>query len=120
MKGQSFYKRLGFAINGLSVAFIREHSFRCHVIAGVGVLLVLLLIRPPALWWGIAAITSGLVLVAELINTAIETLADHIHPQRHPEIQVVKDVAAGAVLVASIVGILVAATFLYDYFYSLL
>ena len=37
----------------------------------------------------------------EMANTAIETLADHLHPGQHPEIGVVKDVAAGAVLVAS-------------------
>ena len=39
----------------------------------------------------------GLVLVAELLNTAIEALADRLHPERHPEIRVVKDVAAAAV-----------------------
>lgn len=118
MKGQPFYKRLGFAINGLCLAFFREHSFRYHVIASVGVLIALLFIRPSPVWWVIGTITVGLVMIAELINTAIETLADHIHPERHFEIQVVKDIAAGAVLIASIMGILVAAAFLYAYFHQ--
>jgi diacylglycerol kinase (ATP) len=119
MKGQSFFKRLGFAINGLEVTFLRERSFRCQTIAAVAVLMVLLFIRPSPIWWAIGSLTVGFVLVAELINTAIETLVDRIHPDRHPEIQVVKDVAAGAVLVASIVGTLVVAAFFYVYFYQL-
>ena len=40
------------------------------------------------------------MLATELINTAIETLADHLNPQRHPQIRIVKDCAAGAVLIA--------------------
>ena len=118
MKGQSFNKRLGFAINGLCLAFFREHSFRNHVVASVGVLIALLLMRPSPVWWVIGIIMVGLVMIAELINTAIETLADHIHPERHFEIQAVKDIAAGAALVASIMGILVAAAFLYANFYQ--
>jgi undecaprenol kinase len=40
------------------------------------------------------------VLAAELLNTAIEELADHLNPDEHPRIRLVKDCAAGAVLVA--------------------
>ena len=43
--------------------------------------------------------------MAELANTALETLADHLHPDHHPEIGVAKDVAAGAVLVATLLTI---------------
>jgi diacylglycerol kinase (ATP) len=60
------------------------------------------------------ALTIGLVLATELINTAIETLADHLHPQRHEAIRVTKDVAAAAVLVSSTVALLVAAAFVVD------
>ena len=116
MKGQPFYKRLGFAINGLSLAFFREHSFRHHVLSSIGVLIALIVTRPSPIWWAIIAITVGLVLVAELINTAIETLADHIHPERHLEIQAVKDIAAAAVLISSITAILVSVVFLIYYF----
>jgi len=116
MKGQSFAKRLGFAINGIRLAFFRERSFRYHVISCAGVLLGLLLARPSAIWWAIGALTVGMVVMAELINTAIETLADHVHPDDHHEIKAVKDIAAAAVLISSITALLVAATFLFCYF----
>ena len=50
----------------------------------------------------------ALVLVVELLNTAIETLADHLSPELHPQIRIVKDCAAAAVFV-SVVGALVVA-----------
>ncbi|HEY9277669.1 MAG TPA: diacylglycerol kinase [Methylotenera sp.] len=116
MKGQSFYKRLGFAINGIRLAFFRERSFRYHVVSCAGVLLALLLTRPAVIWWAIGALTIGLVVTAELINTAMETLADHVHPEHHNEIKAVKDIAAAAVLISSITAFLVAVAFLFYYF----
>ncbi len=118
MKGQPLYKRLGFAINGLNLAFFREHSFRHHVISCVGVLIALICIRPSPIWWAVGALAVGLVMVAELFNTAIETLTDHIHPELHHEIQAVKDISAAAVLVSSITAILVTTVFLYYYYHT--
>lgn len=112
MKGQPFHRRLGFALHGLYLAFVRERSFRTHLLAAALVLVALLATRPDPVWWAAGALAIGLVLVAELFNTALETLVDHLHPERHPQIRVVKDVAAGAVLVASIVAVLVATAFI--------
>jgi diacylglycerol kinase (ATP) len=58
-------------------------------------------------WWALVGLAVGLVLVAEMANTAIEALADLLHPGQHPEIGVAKDVAAGAVLIATLVAIVV-------------
>jgi undecaprenol kinase len=113
MKGQSFGRRLGFAVNGLYLAFFREHSFRFQVIAGAAVFVALLLTRPSPAWWAIVALAVGFVLVAELFNTALEVLADHLHPEQHPEIRAVKDIAAGAVLISSVFALLVAVAFLF-------
>ena len=70
---------------------------------------------PPPLWWAIAALTIAFVLAAELFNTAVEGLADHLHPDQHPAIKAVKDCAAAAVLVASAAALAVAAAFVYDF-----
>lgn len=113
MKGQALARRLGFALDGIRAAFRRERSFRFHVLAGIALLLALLLVRPAPIWWAIAALAAGMVMMAELFNTAIEVLADHLHPEQHPEIQAVKDIAAGAVLVASVFAVLVAVAFLF-------
>ena len=114
MKNQPFSRRLGFALAGLGSTWRSESSFKVHVAAAAAVLLVLLWIRPAPLWWAVAALTIALVIVAEIFNTAIEGLADHLHPEQHPAIKVVKDCAAGAVLVATAAALAVAAAFVYD------
>ena len=112
MKGQTFLRRLGFALNGLRSGFQRESSFRTHAYAAVAVLAGLALLRPPIIWWAICILAIGIVLVAELLNSALETLADRLHPEQHPEIRVAKDLAAAAVLVAALVALLVGIMFL--------
>ncbi|MEO8937342.1 MAG: diacylglycerol kinase [Burkholderiaceae bacterium] len=114
MKGQPFFRRLGFAWNGLKSAVARESSFRIHLAVTACVLLVLLSTRPPFVWWAIVAMTIGFVLVAELFNAALETLIDHLHPAVHPEIGIAKDLAAAAVLVASLIAVVVGLVFLLD------
>ena len=114
MKNQPFSRRLGFALAGLGTTWRGESSFKVHVAAAAAVLLVLLWLRPAPLWWAVAALTISLVIVAEIFNTAIEGLADHLHPEQHPAIKVVKDCAAGAVLVATAAALAVAAAFVYD------
>jgi undecaprenol kinase len=115
MKGQSFIKRMGFALQGLRLALQREISLRTHLSVAAAVLLVLLFMRPAALWWAILALAVGLVLVTELLNSALETLIDRLHPEAHPEIGAAKDMAAGAVLVASVIAIVVGAAFLFSW-----
>ena len=114
MKNQGFLRRLGFALAGLSATWRAEQSFRLHVVATVGVLGVLLWLRPSPSWWAIAVLTIAFVMATEIVNTALEGLADHLHPEQHPAIKAVKDCAAGAVLVASIAALGVAAAFVYD------
>lgn len=76
----------------------------------IAALLGLAVVRPALLWWALVGAMVALVLAAELFNTALEHLVDHLHPEPHPRIKVVKDCAAAAVLVLSLgalwVGIL--------------
>ena len=114
MKGQSFWKRLGFALHGIKVTTTRERSFRTQLIFALALIMLLLLLRPSAVWCAVMTLTVGLVLVTELINSALETLIDRIHPGQHPEIGAAKDIAAGAVLVSSLVSLGVAVIFVVD------
>jgi diacylglycerol kinase (ATP) len=86
-----------------------EHSVRFHVFALGLVLIVLAIFRPEPAWWALTIVTSAAVISAELFNTAVEHLADHLHPEIHPSIRIVKDCAAAAVLVASLAALVVAA-----------
>jgi diacylglycerol kinase (ATP) len=99
---------------GLRATWRSEKSFKTHVAATIAVIGVLAWLAPSPLWWGLAALTIGFVLAAEVLNTAIEGLADHLHPEQHPAIKAVKDCAAGAVLIASVAALGVAAAFVYD------
>ena len=101
-KNQSFRARLGFAAAGILAGLRSEHSLRWQFLALLGILIVLLVFQPGALWYALVALSSAGVIAAELFNTAIEHLADHLHPDMHPSIKIVKDCAAGAVLVASL------------------
>ena len=117
MKNQPFHRRLGFAIAGIVAALRSENSFRFHLLAACAVLVALVLLRPPLLWWAIMLLTVAAVLAAELFNTALEQLADHLHPEQHPRIKIVKDCAAGAVLVISIAALCVAGVFVREFFF---
>jgi len=102
MKNQPFLKRLAFSLQGIRSAWEQEASFRFQSLMTLGVLALLVGLRPPAIWWALLLLNCGLVLAAELFNTALEQALDHLHPEIHPAIKVSKDCAAGAVLVFSL------------------
>ena len=49
----------------------------------------------------------GFVWAAEIFNTAIEILTDHISPEENPTIKIIKDISAGGVLISAIISVLV-------------
>lgn len=112
LKGQGFARRLGHAWQGLVSAWRLEASLRTHAAATLVLLAVLTITRAPAVWWAVMALTVSAVVASELFNTAIEALADHLHPDVHPAIGLTKDVAAGAVLVCSLAALGVGLAFL--------
>lgn len=114
-EGRPFHRRLRDALRGLLRALRGERSLRTHVLAACAVLAVLLLLRPTPLWWAIAALACGLVIAAELLNTALETLADRLHPEHDPAIGAAKDIAAAAVLVAAVAALAVALAFVIEH-----
>lgn len=115
MKNRSLFERTGFALAGWCAAFKRERSFRAHAMVVVVTVIVLLLVRPEPLWWAFVALTCGLVLAIELVNSALEALADHLNPAIHPEIKAVKDMLAGAVLAVSLAAVVGAIAFAVAY-----
>lgn len=100
-KNQAFVRRLRFALLGVAAAWRTERNFRIQLAVLAAVVVVLLALGVEPLWWALVLLTSGSVLAAELFNTALEHLADHLHPETHVRIQIVKDCAAAAVLVSA-------------------
>jgi len=114
MKNQPFFKRMGFALQGIGAAFRMESSFRLQCLAALMVLIVLCWYKPPLMWWALLLLNCGMVLAAELFNTALEHLIDHLHPSLHPSIKIAKDCAAGAVLLLSLTAVCVFVAFLLE------
>jgi len=109
VKSGGFRARLGYAAAGLKAAFARERSFRTHIAVTTAVFVFLLVLRPAPIWWAAVALVVALVLSLELINSALEGVIDLLHPGIHPEIKIIKDMAAGAVLIACFAALIVGA-----------
>jgi undecaprenol kinase len=109
VKNRPFRVRLGCALWGIRQCWRTENSFRSHVLMGSLALIALAVLRPAPVWWALVGLAICLVLALELVNSAFERLIDHLHPEIHPEIRLVKDMAAGGVLVISAGAVVVAA-----------
>lgn len=57
--------------------------------------------------WILQFLAIGLVMGIEGVNTAIEKLADFVHPEHHEKIGFLKDISAGAVMIASIIAVII-------------
>jgi diacylglycerol kinase len=112
LKNRRFAERLGFALAGLRIVYRREKSFRSQCALALAAGLAALVLRPDPLWWGLLALATGLVLALELVNSALEYLLDHLHPDLAREIGAAKDAAAAAVLVASLAAAAIGAMLL--------
>lgn len=104
---------IGFkhAINGLSLAFRSEYNFRFHLIALVVVLFFGYFLEINIIEWAVLVFCMGLVLITELLNTAIEYCCNFMEPNHNQKIKEIKDIAAAAVLLsalcAALVGLLI-------------
>ena len=96
-----------FAIIGIKNLIINEHNARIHLTALLVVIGLGLFFKLELMEWVAITIVSGIVILTELINTAIENLADIVEPNWNEKISKIKDYSAGAVLVAAIVSVIV-------------
>jgi undecaprenol kinase len=111
-KNRPFAARLRYALHGLVHALCSEQSLKLQLLALLAALGALVLLRPAPIWWAAVLLAAAGVLATELLNTAIEHLADALHPAESAAIRTVKDCAAAAVLIASLGALAVAAALL--------
>ncbi|HVM41554.1 MAG TPA: diacylglycerol kinase family protein [Acidimicrobiia bacterium] len=90
------------AFRGIGFMWREEPNMRFHLVAAAGVLVGAAVFQVSTFKWVSVVLAIVVVLLAEILNTAVEALLDLVHPDRHPLVGVVKDLAAGAVLVAAI------------------
>jgi diacylglycerol kinase len=91
-----------FAFAGIWHAVRTERNFRIHIAAVFYVVIAGVLLYFNAVEWMAVALVCGLIAGAELVNTALERLCDGLEPGNSAVVKVVKDLAAGAVLVCAV------------------
>ena len=102
MRSRSLVWSFDYAIRGVVHALRTQRNMRIHIATAVLVLTVALLLRVSGLDLVALVFAVGLVVIAELVNTAVEAAVDLATDGYDPAAATAKDVAAGAVLVASI------------------
>lgn len=97
-----------YAINGLRVLFLDEPNSRFHLFAACLIHLIGFWLRFSIDEWIAIWLCIGFVFVAEIFNTAIENLCDHVSPEKNFTIGKVKDLTAAGVLIAATTSVVVA------------
>lgn len=96
-----------FAFNGLKNLIKNEHNSRIHLFALICVIGFGIFFKIELSEWVAIVIVSGLVILTELLNTAIERLADYVEPELNKKIGLIKDYCAGAVLISALISVIV-------------
>ncbi len=105
----SVKKRLlsfSFAWKGIRYHFTTQHNAWIQLSVALLVIVTGFFLHVSSAEWCILLLCTGLVLSMEVVNTAIETLSDTLHPGISSGIEKVKDVSAAAVLIISIVAVI--------------
>ena len=94
-----------FAFQGLLSLVKNEHNARIHLFATILAIVLGIVMKISVTEWALLTIVIGLVFISELFNTAIEKLADFVHPEWNDQIKKVKDYAAAAVFISAIIAL---------------
>jgi diacylglycerol kinase len=97
-----FLRGFVHAGRGFAVTLRTERNLRFHLAALAAVVVLGVWTGIDALRWAVVALAAGMVLAAELANTAVERLSDRVTKRRDPAIRFAKDAAAASVLAAAV------------------
>jgi diacylglycerol kinase (ATP) len=122
MPFRQWLRSANFAIEGILHAAKTQRHLRYHYVSAATVLLLSYMLGVSRIEFLIIALSVIGVLLAEMFNTAIETLVDMVSPELNEKARVAKDIAAGAVLVTafgvSIIGYIILFPYLRDAFHT--
>jgi diacylglycerol kinase (ATP) len=116
--GASPSKRAQYAFCGICHAWKHEAGFRLHSALGIIELVLLLWMKAPLLWVLLLVVSASAVLCFELVNTAIESSLDLLHPSKHKLAKIAKDCGAEAVFFMSLVSAAIVLTYMAELYFS--
>ena len=111
-----FVKSFGYSMDGLTYAYKYEQSMLIHVIVTVAVVRANILLGITSYEWLVTLLSIGMVLSAELINTAIEAAVDLCTLEIHPLAKIAKDCGSAATFVLTLVSIVICLFVFVPYF----
>jgi len=95
-------KSVGYAFKGMLHLLKTEASIKVQFSVAIIVTCLGFYFQISSLEWLMQIFAICLVMSIEGVNTAVEKIADFIHPEHHTKIGIIKDIAAGAVFFASL------------------
>lgn len=108
-------KSLIAALRGILASINSERNLKIHFLAFISVVIAGFYFKINQLEWVALLIVSTLVISLEMLNTSIEKLCDFNSTEIQPQIKFIKDVAAGAVLFAAIIAVVVGVLVFWKY-----
>ncbi len=100
-------KSIGYAFKGAYLLITTEASIKVQFFIGVLVTIAGFYYDISSTEWILQILTIALIISIEGLNTAVEEIADFIHPDHHTKIGLIKDLAAGAVFITAVAAIIV-------------
>jgi diacylglycerol kinase (ATP) len=97
-----------YAFEGFRHFFLTEHNAWLHALATLMIVAVSFATGISPLEWIAIIFAISLVWITEMLNTAVEKSMDHLSPSVHPNVKLIKDVAAAAVLTAATAACIIA------------
>ncbi len=107
MKKRSFLKSLNNAAEGVIHVVRHERNMRLHFLIALFILLSAIFLGVGRVEWLILCGAVSIVLIAEMVNTAIEHTVDLVHKTFNPQAKIVKDISAGMVLISALYALIV-------------
>ena len=96
-----------YAFRGIKLLFHLEHNLFIQSFFAILALILAFLFSISSVEWMILMLSIGLVIFAELTNTAVERIMDFVHKDYHEDVRDIKDLAAGAVVFTVIISLIV-------------
>jgi len=106
-----------FAFAGIASFLRSEHNAWLHFIATAAVIVLGWRLQITPHEWIAVIVAIAMVWTAEMFNTCLEKLIDFLSPGPHPQIKFIKDVAAGAVLVAAMAALTIGSIIFIPYIF---
>ena len=113
------FKSFVYAFRGLIKTFKEEQNLRIQAIAGLAALCLAWLLKIDRIEWALLIIVIFLVILVEIINSAVERAADVLKPRIDSYVKEIKDIMAAAVMIASIAAVIVGLIIFAPYFVDL-